>query len=72
MHNAVYNLYTVMGEAPPFTCNFEEIEEEPAQAAVYNAPPCICDIQGSASVVTQWCNGSFCCSRQRTTHDSGE
>lgn len=35
-HNAVYNVYTAMAEASPF--DFEKIEKEPAQDAVYNAP----------------------------------
>ena len=32
----VYNLYTATGEASPI--NFKEINKEPAQDAVYNAP----------------------------------
>ena len=48
-HNAVYNLYTAMREDSPH--NFEEIEEELAQDAVYNAPSCII----YRAVHPQWC-----------------
>ena len=57
-----------------FTLWWEKLLWTSAQDAVYNAPPCTCSIQGGASVVshnTQH-DGSFCCSRQRATPDSGE